>query len=111
MKRRTKRPTKKEEEKPFIQFSKRLVTGIMLFWGVVRLWSVMAVWMNPEVSGGMTKIIQGVDDIAMVIVLSYTGNSISEKIAIGYFDMKSDQYKAELESSKDEDDENENSVG
>ena len=45
----------------------------------------------------MAIIVRGVDDIAMINVLAYTGNSVSEKIALGYFQMKSE--------TKDEDEE------
>jgi hypothetical protein len=51
----------------------------------------------------MVKIIRGVDDIATVIVLSYTGNSISEKIANGYYRMKEKQAENEKDDKEDED--------
>ncbi len=89
-------------EKPFVQFSKRMVTAILAFWGIIRLWSVVSVWLNPDISEGMVKIIRGVDDIATVIVISYTGNSISEKIATGYYNMKiKEAEKDEKESDED----------
>lgn len=75
-------------ERPFVQFSKKMVVGILALWGIIRCWSVVAVWLRPAISEGMVRIIQGVDDIATVIVLSYTGNSISEKIATGYYQMR-----------------------
>jgi hypothetical protein len=90
-------------EKPFVQFSKRMVTAILAFWGIIRLWSVVSVWLNPDISEGMVKIIRGVDDIATVIVLSYTGNSISEKIANGYYRMKEKQAENEKDDKEDED--------
>jgi hypothetical protein len=90
-------------DKPFVQFSKRMVTAILAFWGIIRLWSVVSVWLNPDISEGMVKIIRGVDDIATVIVLSYTGNSISEKIANGYYRMKEKQAENEKDDKEDED--------
>lgn len=78
----------RKTEKQFVQFSKKMVVGILAFWGIIRMWSVVAVWLNPDISAGMVSMIRGVDDIATVIVLSYTGNSISEKIATGYYQMK-----------------------
>ena len=65
----------RKTEKQFVQFSKKMVVGILAFWGIIRMWSVVAVWLNPDISAGMVS-------------LSYTGNSISEKIATGYYQMK-----------------------
>lgn len=76
------------EEKAYVQFSKKLITAVMIFWGVIRLWSVIALYLNPESGAVMAAIVRGVDDIAMVNVLAYTGNSVSEKIALGYFRMR-----------------------
>lgn len=86
-------------DKAFVQFSKKLIAGVMIFWGVIRLWSVIALWLNPESGTAMAAIVRGVDDIAMINVLAYTGNSVSEKIALGYFQMKTDI------ASKEDDDE------
>lgn len=79
---------KKIQPKPFVQFSKKLITAVMILWGVIRIFSVIAVWLNPEAGTTMAAIVRGVDDIAMVNVLAYTGNSVSEKIALGYFQMR-----------------------
>lgn len=94
------------EEKPFVQFSKKMVACILVFWGIIRIWSVVAVWLNPEISSGMVSMVRGVDDIATVIVISYTGNSISEKIANGYYRVKMKEAEAKKEET-----EKDNSVG
>ena len=73
----------------------------MIFWGVVRLASVVAVFLNPDAGVNMAAIVRGVDDIAMVNVLAYTGNSVSEKIALGYFQMRAGEQERE-ESEADE---------
>lgn len=77
------------KRKNYTQFSKKLITAVMIFWGVVRLMSVIATWLNPDSGNTMVIIVRGVDDIAMINVLAYTGNSVSEKVALGYFQMKS----------------------
>lgn len=69
----------RKKTKPRIQFSKKLVAAVMIFWCVVRLFSVIAAFLNPESAAGMVKIVEGVDQIAMINTLSYTGNSVSEK--------------------------------
>lgn len=89
-------------EKPYVQFSKKLITAVMIFWGVIRLWSVLAVWLNPDAGSTMAAIVRGVDDIAMVNVLAYTGNSVSEKIALGYFQMRSGEGKDRDEDKEEE---------
>ena len=90
---------KKTEENPFIQFSKKLITFTMIFWGVIRAWSVVALWLNPAVGDTMANIVRGIDDIAMVNVLAYTGNSVSEKIALGYFNMKAKENTKDQEET------------
>lgn len=86
--------------KAYVQFSKKLIAAVMIFWGVIRLWSVIALWLNPDSGVDMAAIVRGVDDIAMVNVLAYTGNSVSEKIALGYF-----QIRSRMDSKEDEEDE------
>lgn len=80
---------KPKQQTPYIQFSKRLVAAVMIFWGVIRLVSVVAALLNPESATHMAAIVKGVDEIAMINTLAYTGNSVSEKIALGYFQMRS----------------------
>lgn len=100
---RSKRKRKSSSEnKAYVQFSKKLITAVMIFWGVIRLWSVIALWLNPETGASMAAIVRGVDDIAMVNVLAYTGNSVSEKIALGYFQMRAGE-KQEKEEEEEED--------
>lgn len=89
--------------KPMIQFSKKLITAVMIFWCIVRLFSVVAAFINPESAAGMVKIVEGIDQIAMVNCLAYTSNSISEKVALGYF-----QYKQAALDTDDEKDDGEN---
>ena len=91
---------KKTDEKPFIQFSKKLIAAVMIFWGVIRLASVVAVIISPDAGVSMAAIVRGVDDIAMVNVLAYTGNSVSEKIALGYFKMRASEQSEEDEKEE-----------
>ena len=79
---------KKKRNNDYVQFSKKLVAAVMIFWGVIRLVSVVAALLNPESATHMAAIVAGVDEIAMVNTLAYTGNSVSEKIALGYFAMR-----------------------
>lgn len=89
----------------FIQYSKKLTTAVMIFWALIRIVSVVAVMVEPSSGTTMASIVRGVDDIAMVNCLAYTGNSVSEKIALGYFRMRS------KESDEEVDDDDDNSEG
>lgn len=95
-------PRKKKSDKPYIQFSKKLITAVMIFWGLIRMASVVAVIISPDSGVSMASIVRGVDDIAMVNVLAYTGNSVSEKIALGYFQMRASEAKKDDEEKEDE---------
>ena len=85
----------------------------MIFWGVIRLVSVVAALVNPDSATHMAAIVAGVDEIAMVNCLAYTGNSVSEKIALGYFRMRAEAAKDTDDEKKkkdeDEDEEDEES--
>jgi hypothetical protein len=100
-----KQKSKTSSDKNYVQFSKKLISAVMIFWGVIRLWSVIALWLNPDSGTAMAAIVRGVDDIAMVNVLAYTGNSVSEKIALGYFQMRG------KELSKEEKEDEETDIG
>lgn len=97
------RKKNKIQSKPFLQFSKKLITAVMILWGVIRVFSVIAVWLNPEAGTTMAAIVRGVDDIAMVNVLAYTGNSVSEKIALGYFQMRAGETGEKDDDEQEED--------
>lgn len=72
----------------YTQYSKKLATGVMIFWAVVRILAMFIVYIRGDCTDGLIRLVNGVDDIAMVNVLAYTGNSVSEKVASGYFNMK-----------------------
>ena len=95
-------PRKKQPDKPYVQFSKKLITAVMIFWGLIRMASVVAVIISPDSGVSMASIVRGVDDIAMVNVLAYTGNSVSEKLALGYFQMRAGENKKDDEEKEDE---------
>lgn len=75
-------------KKTYTQYSKKLTTAITIFWCVARLFALVATYINPECGSTINMIIKGLDDIEMIVVLSYTGNSVSEKIATSYFESK-----------------------
>ena len=50
----------------------------------------------------MARIVEGIDQIAMVNCLAYTSNSISEKVALGYFQYKQAALEIDDEKNNDE---------
>ena len=93
---------KRTTERPFVQFSKKLIAAVMIFWGLIRAFSVVAVWLNPDVGDTMALIVRGIDEIAMVNCLAYTGNSISEKVTLGYFQMRKQEQEEDKEEKEEE---------
>lgn len=85
----------------YVQYSKRITAWLTVFWCIARIFSLIAVYINPSCGPDIAAIIRGLDDIEMVVVLSYTGNSVSEKIAISYF--RSKAIEREYESNDDAD--------
>lgn len=89
--------------KSYIQYSKRMTTALLIFWAVIRLASVILVAVNSDCGTSMVNIVRGTDDIAMVVVCSYTANSIGEKGITGYFNYKSKEAEKEYEKEFEED--------
>lgn len=75
-------------DKKYTQFSKRLAVAITVFWFAMRILSAIIVWLNVESSDAVVAMIKGIDDIMMVNISLYTGNSVSEKISNNYFNAK-----------------------
>ena len=95
--------------KAYIQYSKKMTTALLIFWAVIRLASVILVAVNPYCGTSMIGIVRGVDDISMVVVCSYTINSLGEKTVTqfgkGYFKARA---KEQIKEDEEEDDESSN---
>lgn len=74
--------------KQYIQYSKRIATAIFIFWAVYRLAVLILGWFRPDILTAMTALQSGVDDVMMVSIGFYTGNSVIEKGIVGYFGRK-----------------------
>lgn len=96
------------KKRNYTQYSKKLTTAIMIYWGIIRLVAFIIVAINQETGCHLVDLIHGVDDIAMVNVLAYTGNSVSEKVAISYFKTKKYLHKSCSDEDEEEDKEEEN---
>lgn len=90
--------------KAYVQYSKRIATAIFVMWTVYRLAALVLVAVNPDLSTAMTAMQRGVDDVMVVSVGFYTGNSVIEKGIVGYFASKKDE-KQDDEAEETEEDE------
>ena len=75
-------------QKAYVQFSKRMATAITVFWCVYRLLVLAISFVKPDLGEFMVKMQAGVDDVMMVSIGFYTGNSVIEKGIVGYFGAK-----------------------
>lgn len=103
-----------EDQHNYTQFSKRLATWCMVFWGVYRLGSLAVAVLRPESGNSLTIMNNGVDDVAMTIVVSYCVNSLGEKVAYKYFESKAAERSGMydiLKSNDDDDEEDEKGNG
>ena len=81
-KRRRKAPrrqTKAEMAMQYIQYSKKITTYVLAFWGVYRLAQLVAGVLRPELADSLVKLASGIDTMAIFFGGFYTTNSIAEK--------------------------------
>lgn len=78
----------KPPKEQYIQFSKRITVAITVMWAAFRLMTLILIAFRPETSEALTAFQQGVDDVMMVGIGFYCGNSVAEKGIIGYFGAK-----------------------
>lgn len=72
----------------YVQFSKRIAVAILIIWAVYRLAALILVAVNAGLSAAISAMQAGVDDVMMVSIGFYTGNSVIEKGIVGYFSRK-----------------------
>lgn len=99
--------TRKRQAKNFEQFSKKLSKWVLIFWAVYRILTLVIAILRPDITTGLTALTHGVDDAAMCVVISYTANSATEKVAVQYFTAKHEA----LAKDKDKDTEEESDNG
>lgn len=78
-------------KKAYVQFSKRMAVFVMAFWAVYRIANLVILAINPGIGGFLKDLLTGVDDVAMVSIGFYTGNSVIEKGIVGYFNARANQ--------------------
>lgn len=75
-------------QKSYVQFSKRITMAVLVLWSVFRLITIALIAYRPETAEAFTTFQQGSDDVMMVAIGFYCGNSVAEKGILGYFGAK-----------------------
>lgn len=75
-------------KKQYVQFSKRITVAVTAMWCAFRLLTMILIAFRPETAEALTTFQRGSDDVMMVVIGFYCGNSVAEKGIIGYFKAK-----------------------
>lgn len=78
-------------KKAYVQFSKRIAVFVIVFWAVYRLLNLVMLMLNPGVGVYLRELLTGADDVAIVSIGFYTGNSVVEKGIVGYFNARANK--------------------
>lgn len=79
----------RKAKEAFVQYSKKMCTRVTIFWMIYRLVNFGVTLLRPEVAKYLVDLCTGVDTIMIVNIGFYTGNSVSEKLAIAFGKRKS----------------------
>ena len=85
--------------KMYIQYSKKLAAFITIFWCFFRITVLVLLWFGPSLLDGIEKVIKGADEVMMMNVACYCGNSVAEKGIVGYFGRSSSTEESEKDES------------
>ena len=76
------------KKKTYTQFSKRLAMLVALSWISFRLIAMLFILLKPETGTSIQALQQGADDVLIVAIGFYNGNSVAEKAILNYFQTK-----------------------
>lgn len=91
-------PTRKE----YVQFSKKITIAATVLWGCFRLLTLILIAFRPETAEALTTFQRGADDVMMVAIGFYCGNSVAEKGILGYFNAKQSRDTEQEDSYEEE---------
>ena len=94
--------TKLEAEKN--RLSKKITKCVLAFWIIYRVLTLGVGFFKPEIIQGLNALTTGIDDAAMVCIISYLVHSGTENALRTYFDHKGKERVA-LYGGNDEDEE------
>lgn len=72
-------------KKEYVQYSKRLTTFVMVAWVIFRVLSLVVIALRPEADSALVALQKGADDVTIVAIGFYCGNSVAEKGIVNYF--------------------------
>lgn len=75
----------KPPSRQYVQFSKRITIAVCAAWCAFRLITLVLIAFRTEAAGALTEFQRGADDVMMVAIGFYCGNSVAEKGILGYF--------------------------
>lgn len=93
---------RRKKKTNFVQYSKKMCTGVTIFWMLYRLINFLVIWLSPGSAVYLSELCAGVDTVMIANISVYSGNSISEKLALAWVQRK---------TKDDEDDDKENEQG
>lgn len=86
----------------YVQYSKRITTLVAISWICFRVLTIVLIALRSEVAEFAIKLQQGADDVMMVAVGFYCGNSVAEKGIVGYFNARAKQPETQTETEYEE---------
>lgn len=95
-------------QEAFVQYSKKMCTRVCIFWMFYRLANFIVVLIRPETATALVNLVSGVDTVMLVNMGVYTGNSVTEKVALAYQKTHGVMPMEEKKEEKDEETEESN---
>ncbi len=87
----------------YIQYSKKITTLVAISWICFRVLSILILAVVPGVADAAIQLQRGADDVMMVAVGFYCGNSVAEKGIIGYFNARAKDSTESSAANSEED--------
>lgn len=88
--------------KEYVQFSKKITIAATVLWGCFRLLTLILIAFRPDTAEALTTFQRGADDVMMVAIGFYCGNSVAEKGILGYFNSKQSRDTEQEDSYEEE---------
>lgn len=92
----------KSANKQYVQFSKRITVAVTVMWCALRMLALVLIAFRPETATALTAFQQGADDVMMVAIGFYCGNSVAEKGILGYFGARNQNQTGDDASTEEE---------
>ena len=65
----------------FVQYSKKMCTAITIFWMIYRVTNFVVLFIRPDVSDALVRLVSGVDTVMICNMGFYMGKSGFENVA------------------------------